>query len=143
MLVLLLLCCFINNSYLKHISIEGLNFIKKHEGLITNSYSDIASVETIGYGTTSNDQKITGIKISNYLKITKEIALSWLEKTLKYKYERMVNHYDKIYNFNQNQFDALISFVYNLGENNLKELTKNGKRTIEEISSKIPLYNKF
>lgn len=142
-MIILFLCYLIKISYLKHISIEGLNFIKKHEGLRLNSYEDIGSLETIGYGTTSNDHKITGIKISNKLKITKEIASLWIEKSMKYKYERMVNHYDKIYNFNQNQFDALISFVYNLGEHNLNELTKNGKRTIEQISNKIPLYNKF
>ena len=97
-MVLLFLYCLIKISYLKHISTDGLNFIKKQEGLVLNSYNDIASVETIGYGTTSNDQKITGIKISNKLKITKETASLWIEKAMKYKYERMVNHYDKIYN---------------------------------------------
>ena len=70
-MIILFLCYLIKISYLKNISIEGLNFIKRHEGLEINSYNDIGSLETIGYGTTSNDHKITGIKLSNKLKITK------------------------------------------------------------------------
>jgi len=45
----------------------------------------------------------------------------------------LVDKYDIIYHFNQNQYDSLISFVYNIG--NIDGLTKYGTRTIEEISS--------
>ena len=58
------------------------------------------------------------------------------------KYEKAVLNYDAIYHFNQNQFDALVSFTYNCGVGNLKNLTQNGKRTLAQISGKILLYNK-
>jgi hypothetical protein len=41
---------------------------------------------------------------------------------------------------NQNQFDALVSFCYNCGPGNLKELCAG--RTIDEIPDYLPLYNK-
>jgi len=106
MRILFLLLLF-NLSFLRHISEEGLAKLKEFEGSSTSCYSDIASEKTIGYGTTSDVQKIIGTKIYQKLKITKEVAEDWLRKTLKYKYERLVNKYDKYYTFNQNQFDAL------------------------------------
>ena len=142
MLILFLLYLF-NLSFLKHISEEGLAKLKFFEGFESTSYSDIASVSTIGYGTTSDVQKITGIKIYKGLKVTKEVAEEWLIKTLKYKYERLVNKYDKYYTFNQNQFDALVSFTYNMGEKNLNNLLQNGTRSKELISSKILEYYNF
>ena len=55
-------------------------------------------------------------------------------------FEKKVNKYNGIYNFNQNQFDALVSFCYNVG--NIDQLTAKGTRTIKEISEKILAYNK-
>ena len=135
--------CLLNLYLLKHISEEGLNFIRKEEDFVGSFYSDIASVGTIGYGTTSSAQKIIGTKIYKGLTITKEVAEEWLTKTIKYNYERLVNKYDKYYTFTQGQFDALVSFVYNEGEKNLNNLLKNGERSKEIISSKILEYNKF
>lgn len=135
--------CILNLYLLKHISEEGLNLIKEGEGFISSFYSDIASVGTIGYGTTSSVQKIIGTKIYNGLTITKEVAEDWLIKTLKYRYERVVNKYDKYYTFTQGQFDALVSFAYNSGEGNLNSLLQNGERSKEVISSKLLEYNKF
>lgn len=42
------------------------------------------------------------------------------------------------YKFNQNQFDALVSFAFNIGS--IDKMTVNGTRTIAEISEKIPAY---
>ena len=51
-----------------------------------------------------------------------------------------VNKYNEVYNFNQNQFDALVSFAFNVGS--INQLTASGTRTLEQISSKITAYNK-
>ena len=56
--------------------------------------------------------------------------------------EKAVNGYDGRYHWNQNQFDALVSFTFNCGSRNLRTLLQNGQRTISEISAKIPAYNK-
>ena len=62
-------------------------------------------------------------------------------------FEGLVN--DKRYvpqNINQNQFDALVSFVFNLGEVNLRELCNDnfppGQKTVSDIAREITLYNK-
>ena len=54
--------------------------------------------------------------------------------------ERAVKLYDKTYHWNINQFSALCSFAYNIG--NIGSLTLYGYRSIEEISEAILLYNK-
>lgn len=54
------------------------------------------------------------------------------------KAEAAVNKYYGKYQFNQNQYDALVSFAFNIGS--IDKLTINGTRTIAEISSKILAY---
>lgn len=54
--------------------------------------------------------------------------------------ERAVMLYDKAYHWNINQFSALCSFAYNIG--NIGGLTLYGHRSIAEISDAILLYNK-
>ncbi len=46
------------------------------------------------------------------------------------------------YNFTPNQKAALTSFMYNLGIDSFKQLTKNGKRSKEEIGKKMLAYNR-
>ena len=55
-------------------------------------------------------------------------------------YEKHVMKFYKRYKWNQNQFDALVSFAYNIGS--IYNLTANGTRTKKEISRKILAYNK-
>jgi len=62
-----------------------------------------------------------------------------LEKDIE-KFEKIVDKYNKIYDFNNNEFSALVSFCMNVG--NIDQLTNNGKRTKEEIIEKMPLYCK-
>lgn len=46
------------------------------------------------------------------------------------------------YKFNENQINSLISLAYNGGIGMIQQLTNYGKRSIQEISNAIPLYNK-
>lgn len=99
-----------------HIDQKGLNLIKHFEGFRSEPYLCPAKVPTIGYGTTyyPNGKKVTLDDKS----ISEEFASQLLEIEL-HAYERAVDSYttDEV---NQQQFDALVSFVYNLGVNSLK-----------------------
>ena len=114
-------------------SSKGVSLIKQFEGCRLIAYKCPAGVWTIGYGHTA------GVKEGD--KITQETAEAYLRNDLA-KYEKAVENYNGIYHFNQNQFDALVSFTYNCGVGNLKNLTQSGKRTLTQISTKLPLYNK-
>ena len=114
-------------------SSKGVSLIKQFEGCRLKAYKCPAGVWTIGYGHTA------GVKEGDI--ITQETAESYLRNDL-VTYEKAVMNYDGIYHFNQNQFDALVSFTYNCGAGNLKNLTQSGKRTIAQISDKLLLYNK-
>ncbi len=112
---------------------NGINLIKKWEGCYLVAYLCPAGVWTIGYGTTNSDFNITNTRIKQGLIISESVAENWLKKSVKQKYEPLVNKYQKVYNFNQNEYDALISFCYNIGS--IDQLTKNGKRNREEIKA--------
>lgn len=111
---------------------NGLNLIKKYEGLRLTAYKAVPSEEyyTIGYGHYGKD-------VTPGMKITKEQADKYLRSDVK-SAENAVNKVKQ--KFNQNQFDALVSFTYNTGAGNLNKLTSG--RSIEEIGNKITLYNK-
>lgn len=97
----------------------GIDLIKQFEGLATKPYLCSAGVPTIGYGATFYEG---GKKV----KLTdREITPKEAEDLLRYHlsaFEQYVDSYttDKI---NQSQFDALVSFTFNLGPSNLKNST--------------------
>ena len=115
-----------------NISKNGINLIKDFEGYNEYVYKDAVGVKTVGWGHTG--EEINKMHLSDT--ITKEQAEEYLRKDLA-RAEYQVNKYDR-YNFNQNQFDALCSFAFNIG--NIDQLTANGTRTCPEISAKIPEY---
>ena len=113
------------------ISNTGLELIKSFEGCRLTAYQDSVGVWTIGWGHTKGvykGQKITQQQADDMLKDDMGV------------YESKVNKYNGKYNFNQNQFDALTSFAYNVGS--IDQLTSNGTRTISQISNKFLAYNK-
>ena len=116
------------------ISKNGIELIKCFENFSAKACKCLATEKyyTIGYGHYGSDVKENQT-------ITKEKAEELLQKDLE-KFEQKVNKYNNVYNFNQNQFDALVSFCYNVG--NIDQLTAKGTRTIKEISEKILAYNK-
>ena len=112
---------------------KGIDLIKKWEGFKNIAYLDPVGVWTIGYGTTNSDFNITNVRLKQGLYISESLAEKWLKASLNQKYEPLVNKYNKIYNFTQNEFDALVSFCYNIGS--IDQLTKNGTRSKEEIKA--------
>lgn len=112
-------------------STTGLNLIKAFEGCRLTAYLCPAGVWTIGYGHTGNvksGQKITQKQADNYLK--SDLT----------RFEKHVMSFNKIYKWTQNEFDAMVSFAYNLGS--ITQLTANGTRTKKQISERITSYNK-
>ena len=120
------------------ISKNGLDLIKKWEGCRLTAYEDSVGVWTIGWGTTNSDFAITHTTIREGLKISQKTADEWLERSVNSKYAPRVEKFNSIYHFNQNQFDALVSFCYNIGS--INQLTGDGTRSIEEIASHITAY---
>ena len=116
------------------LSANGLNLIKSFEGCKLTAYKCVPTEKyyTIGYGHYGSDVK-AGMTIT--LKRAEELLLQDCQKFVNH-----VNSYMDKYNFNQNQFDALVSFAYNIGS--IKQLTANGTRTTAQISTKITAYNK-
>ena len=101
------------------ISEKGQQIIKNFEGLRLNAYRDSAGVWTIGYGSTRYHD---GKSVKPGDKLASETQASALfSNTLAY-YEDAVNHLVKV-PLNQHQFDALVSFTYNLGTGALQEST--------------------
>lgn len=123
-----------------HISQKGIDLIKKYEGLYIKAYKCPAGVWTVGYGTTNDDKQITGLTVKEGLTITKDQAEKMLVKSIEKKYEPKVNKYMNIYKFNQNQYDALCSFAYNIGS--IDQLVNKGNKSMKNISNDILLYNK-
>ena len=83
----------------------GIQLIKDFEGLELESYQDIAGVWTIGYGHTET--------AGPNQKISEREAEALLRRDLKPR-ERAVDQLTNV-PINQNEFDALVSFVYNVG----------------------------
>lgn len=119
------------------ISKSGLEMIKKFEGLLLIASNKLDGVWTVGYGCT--------VGVKPYQRVTEKEAETMLLREVA-KHETYVNKYVNQLKLNQNQFDALVSFSYNCGGGNLKNLVadKNGKasRDKETIAKKLLLYNK-
>lgn len=125
---------------MKKISNKCLDLVKEFEGCRLTAYRDEVGVWTIGYGITNADRSITGKLIHKGMKISKDTAEKWLRESLIKKYLPLVLKYDKQYNWNQNELDALVSFCYNIGS--IKQLTADGTRSKAVVASKMLQYNK-
>jgi len=98
---------------------KGIELIKSFEGFRGKPYKCPAGIPTIGYGATfyPDGKKVT----MNDAPITEEKATELLQSML-ISFEKYVDSYCRD-DVNQNQFDALVSFAYNLGPANLKSST--------------------
>ena len=111
---------------------NGINLITSFEGCRTTAYWDQwGRVWTIGYGHTGKD-------VYKGLTISREKAENLLRQDVK-RFENYVNNPNYVpQKINQNQFDALVSFSFNMGQGNLKKLCAN--RTIPQIAQEMLSY---
>lgn len=92
------------------------NLIKQFEGCRLKAYKDAAGIWTIGFGTIEYPD---GSKVKEGDSITTEKA----EFLLKWQVLLKSGGVDALVKVNQNQFDALVSFAYNVGIGALKKST--------------------
>ncbi|MGM8836205.1 lysozyme [Enterobacter hormaechei subsp. steigerwaltii] len=97
---------------------KGISLIKQFEGCKLTAYQDSVGVWTIGYGWT---QPVDGKPIRAGMTIKQETAERLL-KTGLVSYEIDVSRLVKV-SLTQGQFDALVSFTYNLGARSLSTST--------------------
>lgn len=112
----------------------GLALIKQFEGCRLTAYQCSAGVWTIGYGHTAGVYK--------GMKITQAQADAFLKQDIA-KFEKYINNPSYVQftdKLNQNQFDALVSFAFNLGQGNVKKLCVG--RNINQIPSAMRQYCK-
>ena len=96
-----------------HISDNGLNLIKRFEGFRKKAYKCPAGVWTIGYG------HINKVRPDDI--ITEAEATELLIKDV-FNCEGVINHFVKK-TLNQGQYDALCSFIFNVGSGNFQRST--------------------
>ncbi|UJB32647.1 MULTISPECIES: lysozyme [Chromobacterium] len=97
-----------------NISANGVKLIQQFEGLRLKAYQDAVGVWTIGYGHTGPD-------VTPGLVISQAQADALLARDLN-RFETGVSRLVSV-PLNQNQFDALLSFSYNLGLGSLQNST--------------------
>ena len=128
------------------ISQEGVTLIKHYEGCPKDkdgnavSYRCAANKATIGYGSL---KLIDGSPVTDNISITMQEAEDLLAHEL-VEYEGYINDLVKV-PLKQNEFDALVSWVFNLGPSNLKSSTmlkvlNAGK--YQEVPEQIKRWNK-
>jgi lysozyme len=100
----------------------GLLFLETHEGLRTHAYKDSGGELTIGIGhlltrseLRSGKLYVDGLPLRYHYGLTKEQCYELLDQDLDY-FEDIVTTEVNV-KLTQNQFDALVSFVFNVGAN--------------------------
>lgn len=125
------------------LSKKGIDFLTEFEGFSSKPYLDVVGIPTIGYGFTYYPTTNKKVKMTDK-SITKEEGKQLLSLMLK-PYELAVLN-GVTANINQNQFDALVSFAYNVGvgafrsSTLLKRINANPKDT--DIKNQFLRWNK-
>ncbi len=89
----------------------GAKLIKSFEGFREDAYLDSADVPTIGYGTTRYSET-KPVKMGD--KITRKEANKYFLKDIRWAQRAVNKHVSR--DLKQYEFDALVSLVYNIGE---------------------------
>ena len=98
------------NIFSKDISATGYAIIKQFEGFKAQAYKDTGGVWTIGFGTTKYPN---GVAVKQGDTCTTMQAEAWLMNDCAWV-DKCLDDHIKV-TVTQNQFDALASFVYNVG----------------------------
>lgn len=99
-----------SGTKVQSISPAGIKLIQSFEGFSSKAYDDGVGVWTIGWGTIRYEN---GVRVKRGDSITVERALELFMHDLK-SFEKAVRDAVKV-PLTQNQYDALVSFTYNVG----------------------------
>lgn len=113
-----------------YISRVGINLICEFEGFRANAYPDVGGVWTIGYGTT----RIDGKPVTKGMTCTEEQAKQWMSDDCA-ELNYVVSQLDQHKKLTQWQFDACVSFGYNVGPGALLTSTLGRKIRVGNIDS--------
>lgn len=105
------------NNHLR-LSENGLKHLKQEEGERLNAYKDVVGIWTIGVGHTGWVGKLP---VKAGMKITTEQSSELLRQDV-IRFEKAIKNGVKV-PLNQNQFDALVGLVFNIGEGNFSRST--------------------
>jgi lysozyme len=97
---------------------NGILLIEQFEGFKATMYKDAVGLPTIGYGTLIDSADEQWLKTATISKDQAEVLLRKELGSIERNLNIMV-----LGKINQNQYDALVSFCYNLGVNNLRSST--------------------
>ena len=117
------------------ISNKGISLLKEFEGFRSHAYEDAVGVWTIGYGHTK------GVKPNDIISAAQGDKMLSDELT---EYENYVSALVTV-PLHQHQFDALVSWTYNLGPTNLKNSTllkKLNEGKYDEVPDQIRRWNR-
>lgn len=103
--------------------------LKEHEGLCLKAYQCPGGVLTIGYGHTRN--------VYPGQVITKEIAQKYLVEDVE-DVERLLDSESYANTLSQSQYDALVSFIFNLGWGKFRSSTLRRKLLVNTEDATIP-----
>lgn len=121
-----------------NVGINGLNLIKASEGFRAKMYLDANDLPTIGYGTLIDTKEEQHLKLET---INESQAVDLLKRDC-LVFEKSIKKMVQI-SLNQNQFDALVCLVYNIGPNNFQKssvlgaINKNSGRDVIEKAWKL------
>jgi lysozyme len=114
-----------------NLSDNGYDVIKTFEGVRNKSYKDSVGIWTVGIGfITVDGQKVNENTVLTDDQIKEQFFIQIA------KYEDAVNN-NVTSELNQNQFDALVSFTFNLGSGALKSSTLLKKVNLDPSDSTI------
>ena len=115
------------------ISKNGIDLITKFEGFKSRPYLCPSGIPTIGYGNTYYPD---GMKVKISDPPVNESQANELLKSILLKFESGVSQC-LTKSINQNQFDALVSFAFNIGLGNFKKSTLLKKVNINPVDPTI------
>jgi lysozyme len=95
------------------LSKEGLNFLKREEGVVPKVYKDQAGLLTAGVGHLLSQAEIKSLGLKNGMMVSMEQVDKWLAEDVS-RFEAVVSKFAG-FGLSQTRFDALVVFAFNVG----------------------------